>query len=38
MAADNNQDTITLARGGLITPLAKDQAREYAIKILRSGS
>ena len=38
MAADNNQDTITLARGGLITPLAKDQAREYAIRIVRSGS
>jgi len=38
IAADNNQDAITLARGGLITPLAKDQAREYAIKILRSGS
>jgi len=37
-AADNNQDTITLARGGLITPLAKDQAREYAIKIVISGT
>ena len=38
MAADNNQARITLARGGLITPLAKDQAREYAIKIVRSDS
>ena len=36
MAADNNQDSITLARGGLITPLAKDQAREYGI--IRVGS
>jgi hypothetical protein len=35
MAADNNQDAITLARGGLITPLARDQAREYAIRIVR---
>jgi len=36
MAAHNNQDTITLARGGLITPLAKDQAREYGIRIVRA--
>ena len=36
MAADNNQDSITVARGGLITPLAKDQAREYGIKILKT--
>ncbi len=36
MAANNNQDTITLARGGLITPLAKDQAREYGIRIVRA--
>jgi len=36
MAAEKNQNTITLARGGLITPLAKDQAREYAIRIVRS--
>ena len=38
MAADHNQDSITLARGGLITPLAKDQAREYGIRIIRAGS
>ena len=37
-AADNNQDAITLARGGLITPLAKDQAMEYGIRIIRAGS
>jgi len=36
MAADNNQDSITLAPGGLITPLARDQAREYAIRIDRA--
>jgi hypothetical protein len=36
MAADNNQDAITLAPGGLITPLARDQAREYAIRIDRA--
>jgi len=38
MAADNNQDVITLAPGGLITPLARDQAREYAIRIVRAGT
>jgi len=38
MAADNNQDTIALARGGLITPLAKDRARECGIRIIRAGS
>lgn len=37
-AADNNQRTITLVRGGLITPLAKDQARECGIRIVFSGS
>ena len=36
MAADNNQNTITLAPGGLITPLARDQAREYGIRIVRA--
>ena len=35
-AADNNQRTLTLARGGLITPLAKDQARECGIRIVRA--
>jgi hypothetical protein len=34
-AVDNNQKSILLAPGGIITPLAKDQAREYAIKIKR---
>ena len=38
MAADNHQNTITLARGGLITPLAKDQARKSGIKIVISDS
>jgi len=38
MAADNNIDAITLAPGGLITPLARDQAREYAIRIVRTGT
>jgi hypothetical protein len=37
LAANNNQDTITLARGGLITPLARDQAGEYGIKIIKAG-
>ena len=34
-AVDNKQHSIPLAPGGIITPLAKDQAREYAIKIVR---
>lgn len=38
IAAENNQRTLRLARGGLITPLAKDQARESGIRIVRSGS
>jgi ethanolamine utilization protein len=38
MAAGNNIDAMTLAPGGLITPLARDQAREYAIKIIRAGT
>ena len=37
-AADNNQRILALARGGLITPLAKDQARECGIRIVISGS
>jgi hypothetical protein len=37
-AVFNNQDSIPLAPGGIITPLAKDQAREYAIKILKPGA
>jgi hypothetical protein len=38
IAADDNQRTLRLARGGLITPLAKDQAREYGVRIVFSGS
>ena len=32
------QNTILLAPGGIVTPLARDQAKEYAIKILKIGS
>lgn len=35
-AVDNKQDSIPLAPGGIITPLARDQAKEYAIKIVIS--
>jgi len=35
-AVDNHQRTIALAPGGIITPLAKDQAKDYAIKIVRA--
>jgi hypothetical protein len=35
-AVSNKQDTIPLAPGGIITPLAKDQAKEYAVKIIKS--
>jgi glycosyltransferase involved in cell wall biosynthesis len=38
IAVDNNQDSIQLAPGGIITPLAKDQAKEYAIKIVKIDS
>jgi len=37
IAVDNNQDAISLASGGIITPLAKDQAKEYAIRIIQTG-
>jgi hypothetical protein len=36
-AVDNKQGSIALAPGGIITPLAKDQAREYAIRIDNQG-
>jgi len=36
IAVDNKQRSIALAPGGIITPLAKDQAREYAVKIVRT--
>jgi glycosyltransferase involved in cell wall biosynthesis len=35
-AVDNKQDSIPLAHGGIITPLAKDQAKEYAIRIIKT--
>ncbi len=35
-AIDNHQSSIALAPGGIITPLAKDQAKEYAIRIVRT--
>jgi hypothetical protein len=38
MAADTHRNTITLAPGGIITPLARDQAKEYNIRILRNHS
>ena len=34
MAMDNRQKSIELAPGGLVTPLAKDLAKEYGIQIL----
>jgi hypothetical protein len=37
MAVDSKQDTISLAPGGIITPLARDLAKEYSIRILKSG-
>jgi glycosyltransferase involved in cell wall biosynthesis len=37
IAVDNKQRSIPLAPGGIITPLAKDQAREYAIRIDNQG-
>jgi glycosyltransferase involved in cell wall biosynthesis len=36
-AVFNNQDAISLAPGGIITPLAKDQAKEYSIRIIQTG-
>jgi glycosyltransferase involved in cell wall biosynthesis len=36
-AVFNSQDSIPLAPGGIITPLAKDQAKEYAIRIIKAG-
>ena len=36
IAVDNNQATIPLAPGGIVTPLAKDQAKEHAIRIVRA--
>jgi hypothetical protein len=36
IAVDNNQETLPLAPGGIVTPLAKDQAKAHAIKIVRA--
>lgn len=36
LAVDNKLDSITLAPGGILTPLARDLAREYAVKILKA--
>ncbi len=36
-AVDGNQNSISLAPGGIVTPLAADQAKEYGIEI-RNGS
>jgi hypothetical protein len=35
MAVDEDQNAITLAPGGIVTPLARDLAKEYSIKILK---
>jgi glycosyltransferase involved in cell wall biosynthesis len=35
IAVDNKQPSIHLAPGGIVTPLAKDQAKAHAIKIIR---
>jgi hypothetical protein len=35
-AVDNKQNAIRLASGGMITPLARDLAKEYSIKILKT--
>ena len=35
-AVDNKQNAIYLATGGKITPLARDLAKEYSIKIIKS--
>lgn len=38
LAVDNKQGTVRLAPGGIVTPLAKDLAKEYSIKIVENGS
>ena len=37
-AVDDRQHTIELAPGGIVTPLAADQAKEYGIQIQKKGS
>ena len=36
IAVDNKQRSMALAPGGIITPLAKDQAKEHSVKIVRA--
>jgi hypothetical protein len=36
IAVDENQNTITLAPAGIVTPLARDLAKEYSIKIIKT--
>ena len=36
MAVNAKQNSLRLARGGIVTPLAKDLAKEYLIKILKA--
>ncbi len=38
IAVNNHQNTIELAPGGIVTPLAADQAKEYGIQIKTPGS
>ena len=35
-AVNSKQDSVMLAHGGILTPLAKDLAKEYSIKIIRN--
>jgi hypothetical protein len=35
-AVDNKQNTIRLAPGGMITPLARDLAKEHSIRIIKT--
>jgi hypothetical protein len=36
LAVNENQNAITLAPGGIVTPLARDLAKEYSIKIIKT--
>ena len=36
MAVDENWNAITLAPGGIVTPLARDLAKEYSIQIIKT--
>jgi gamma-glutamyl-gamma-aminobutyrate hydrolase PuuD len=37
-AVNSNHDSIQLAPGGMVTPLARDQAKEYSITIVKTSS